>query len=99
MIFIRHTQLYVKAEHVNRFIDATRQNAIETTQEAGNVHFELLRDTDEPQHFTLIEIYDSREALNAHHDTEHYTAWREATNGMFAKESESNEYERLYPFK
>jgi autoinducer 2-degrading protein len=65
----------VLPEHIDAFIAATLANAHGARSEPGNLRFDVLRAEDNPQHFTLYEVYASAEALAAHRETPHYQRW------------------------
>jgi len=50
-------------------------------QEPGVVSFEALRSSNDPRIMLVVERYDSREAYEAHKDTDHYAAWKAASAG------------------
>ena len=84
VIQITHT---IITEHVERYIKATLVNAEETRKEPGNIRFDLLRDASDPCTFQLYEVYESREAQQAHLASAHFDAWKDAVQGVFAGRS------------
>lgn len=87
----------VHPDAVEQFVAATLENGGHTSQEPGNLRFELLRDQDNPHRFLLIEIYDDQDALDDHFVTEHFAVWRNVTDGMFKTDPVMTRYERLFP--
>jgi autoinducer 2-degrading protein len=74
-MFVLSVSIHVKPEHVEGFIAATLENARGSRSEPGNLRYDMLRDTDDPNHFLLYEVYRDAEALAAHRETPHYQKW------------------------
>ncbi|MFN7210430.1 MAG: putative quinol monooxygenase [Aggregatilineales bacterium] len=87
----------VKAEHLEAFIAATLENARHSVQEAGVARFDFIQQEDDPTHFMLIEVFYSPEAQQAHRETAHYLAWREAVAEMLAEPRVGVRYLPLFP--
>jgi (4S)-4-hydroxy-5-phosphonooxypentane-2,3-dione isomerase len=58
-------------------LEAFRINCVGSRKEPGNVRFDLLGDPDNPNRFTVYEVFASAEALAAHRATAHYRECRE----------------------
>ncbi|MCI4625135.1 MAG: antibiotic biosynthesis monooxygenase [Candidatus Magnetoovum sp. WYHC-5] len=80
--------VYVKPENVADFIAATIKNHEGSIKEPGNMRFDVLQCTDDQMRFTLYEAYESKEAVAAHKQTEHYLAWRKMVEPWMAKPRE-----------
>ena len=65
----------VKPEHVDDFLAATLANARGSRTEPGNLRYDVLRSVNDPNHFTLYEVYRDDAAVAAHRQTPHYTQW------------------------
>ena len=89
--------VFVKAEHVDDFIEATRLNHVESVKEEGNLRFDILRDEKDPTRFLLYEAYESEEAAISHKNTAHYLAWREKVAPWMEKPREGIKYKMLFP--
>jgi autoinducer 2-degrading protein len=96
-MFVTIVHCHVKPEHADAFADACRINCEASSQEPGNLRFDLLRQVDDPSRFVLYEWYADEAAARAHKDTPHYAAWREATAEMFAENRYGVRYEGLFP--
>jgi len=68
----------VKPEYVDEFIAATLANAHGSRTEPGNLRYDVLRSADDPNHFTLYEVYRDDAAMAAHRETQHYQQWAAA---------------------
>ena len=86
MIIVQITQ-HIKAEHVDRYLEATLANARETRREPGNIRFDVLRDVNDPCTFQLYEVYVDSEAQKAHLASAHFEAWKTAVLDVFTGRS------------
>ncbi len=89
--------ILVKPENVSEFIDASRDNAVNTRLEEGNLRFDVLQAEDEPGRFFFYEAYRSIEDFKAHQQTEHYFRWRESVNDHMARPREGVKHFSLFP--
>lgn len=56
-----------------------------TRAEQGCIHYNLLRDNDNPAHFTFYEAWESRALWQVHMNAPHFAAYAEATDGAVAE--------------
>lgn len=89
--------VHVKAEHLERFIEITLENAHNSIQEPGIVRFDFYQQRDDPTRFTLVEIYYKEEDQLKHRETNHYQIWRDAAVDMMAQPRQGVRYINLYP--
>jgi len=87
----------VRPGHIGDFIEATRRNHEASVQEPGNLRFDVLQSPDAPEQFVLYEAYASSEAAQAHKQTAHYLAWRDAVADWMAAPRRGIPYTGLYP--
>ncbi|RGP38093.1 antibiotic biosynthesis monooxygenase [Pseudotabrizicola alkalilacus] len=71
-MFVQLVHIRVKPDKIDAFLDAFRINYEGTTQEPGNLRFDVLQDRDEPTQFTIVEVFRTAEAVDDHRKTEHY---------------------------
>lgn len=90
-------QVQVKPDAVDGFIEACRLNHEASTQEAGNVRFDVLQLEEDPTHFVLYEAYADQDAAAAHKQTSHYQRWRDTVDDMMAAPRQGIRYHGLYP--
>ena len=64
--------VHVKPEASDRFIEATIANHRKSLKEPGNLRFDLVRETEDPDRFMIYEAYESEEAAAAHKKTPHF---------------------------
>jgi quinol monooxygenase YgiN len=92
-----HVKIQVKPECVERFMEATRENAKNSLSEPGIARFDLVQQQDDPTRFVLVEVYRDAEAPLRHKETAHYARWRDTVESMMAVPRRSVKYETLYP--
>ncbi len=80
--------IFVKPEHVAKFLEATLENHQNSIREEGNLRFDVLQRRDDPSAFTLYEAYETDEAAAAHKTTPHYLKWRKRVEPWMAKPRE-----------
>lgn len=90
---------YVKPEHVETYKDAILANAHETLKEPGVLRFDVFQDTDDPTHFSLLEVYRDEAARERHLETEHFQQFRDLVreHDVFAQSGQSDQLEALFP--
>jgi len=87
----------VKPEHIQEFIEATRENHEASIREAGNRRFDVLQSSEDPGYFILYEAYASGDDAAAHKQTEHYLRWRERVADWMVQPRHGVVYQGLYP--
>jgi len=95
---------YLKPEFIEAYRVAILENVSHSLKESGILRFEVYQDTDDPTHFSLIEMYRDQASREAHLQTEHFLKWKETVLGqeMFAKKGHGNSFtlhEPLFPDK
>jgi len=89
--------VYVKANHIEDFLKATRLNHEASILEPGNRRFDILQEEGNPEKFVLYEAYVSKEDADLHKQTEHYLAWRESVADWMAKPRQGITHIGLFP--
>jgi len=87
----------VKSGHIDDFIEATRRNHEASVLEAGNRRFDVLQSSGDPTQFVLYEAYASLADAQAHKQTAHYLAWRDAVADWMAAPRRGDPYSGLFP--
>jgi len=80
-----HVYVHVKPESIDAFTAATVENARESRREPGVIRFDVFQQMESPEHFELIEVYRTVEAVAAHKETRHYQLWRDRVADMMAE--------------
>jgi (4S)-4-hydroxy-5-phosphonooxypentane-2,3-dione isomerase len=89
--------VHVKPEFIKAFIDATRENHLESVKEPGNLRFDLIQQVNDPGRFMIYEAYNSEEAAAAHKTTPHYLTWRDRVNDFMAEPRNGVKYHIIEP--
>ena len=89
--------VWVKPDHVEAFIEASRANHLASVQEPCNSRFDVLQDAADPNKFVLYEAYATADDATAHKNTPHYLAWREAVAEMMAQPRQGVAHQGLFP--
>ncbi|MEM8572170.1 MAG: antibiotic biosynthesis monooxygenase [Pseudomonadota bacterium] len=77
-MYVQIVTLETLPENRERLLEALRRNAEGSRTEPENVRFDVLADADDPNRFTVYEVFSSEDALEAHRATAHYRACRAA---------------------
>lgn len=88
---------WVKPEFADQYIEACLANAGETRKEPGNLRFDLLRCTENPNQFFFYEVYKEEADFHKHHETAHYLKWRETVTPWMEKPREGVKYNSIAP--
>ena len=89
--------VYVKAAHIQEFINATRENHMNSVKEEGNFRFDILQDEKDPGKFVLYEAYANEKDILAHRETAHYLKWRDTVAPWMEKPREGVRHKMLFP--
>ncbi len=87
----------VKPEHIDDFIEASRQNHEASVKEPGNRRFDVLQSANDPEQFVLYEAYENAAEAAKHKETDHYLKWREAVADWMAQPRQGTAYNGLFP--
>ena len=87
----------VKPEYIKAFIEATRENHLNSVKENGNLRFDILQDAIDPGKFVLYEAYETDQAVVAHKETPHYLKWRDTVASWMDKPREGVKHKMLFP--
>ncbi len=96
-MYIVHVFAHVKADQVEAFKAATRENARNSVQEPGIARFDVIQQSDDPTRFVLVEVYRTQADTNAHKESVHYNRWREAVELLQAEPRTKIVYENVFP--
>ena len=79
------------------FMSASAFNASLSIKEMGNLRFDALRSEEQPNEFTLVEIYADDASVAKHKETKHYLQWRDDVAYLMIVPITSATYFPLYP--
>ncbi|MBV6685232.1 antibiotic biosynthesis monooxygenase [Bacillus sp. JRC01] len=74
-MIITHAELQVNPAKEEEFLAEIRTLIAASKQEEGNVDYSLKRDVENPNHFTMIEIWKDMDAVQSHNNSEHFKAF------------------------
>jgi quinol monooxygenase YgiN len=96
-MFIVHVFIHVKPECVQDFKTATLANVQNSIREEGIARFDFLEQSDDPNRFSLVEVYRHPEDAVKHKETAHYAVWRDTVADMMAEPRSSIKYSNIAP--
>lgn len=96
-MFIACVHIHVKPEYREKFIELSMENARKTREEPGNLRFDVIQSQEDENRFMLYEVYRDSSGMDAHKQTCHYAAWRDAMPAMMAEERYTEKYHPVYP--
>lgn len=79
------------------FIQSTLENARNSIQEEGIARFDFLQNKEDPNRFTLVEVYYTEGDQEKHRQTAHYLRWRDSVAEMMAEPRQGVRYINLFP--
>jgi (4S)-4-hydroxy-5-phosphonooxypentane-2,3-dione isomerase len=92
-----HVHIHIKPDVIERFREATIENARNSLQEPGVLVFDFYQNSDDPTRFVLIEVYREPEDANRHKETAHYLMWRDTVTEMMAAPRVGTKFTKIYP--
>ncbi len=96
-MLVVHVDIHVKQGYSKAFSDASLANAQASINEPGIFRFDVIQDNEDPNHFVLVEIYRTPEAVAAHKATPHYTTWATTVAPMMAEPRKGTKFTNLFP--
>ena len=96
-MLVVHVHVQVKADQVDAFVAATRENAENSVKEPGIARFDVVQQQDDPTRFVLVEVYRSVDDPAKHKETAHYQKWRDTVADMMAVPRRSVKYANVFP--
>ena len=85
----------IQAEKTDKFMDLVKQLVETTRKEVGCITYELYQDEKDASIMTMIEEWESRDALNRHMESEHFKRLVPIISEMIMKETEMNIYNKV----
>lgn len=89
--------IHVQPVFREAFIQATLENARNSIQEEGIARFDFLQNKEDPNRFTLVEVYYTEADQEKHRQTAHYLRWRDTVAEMMAEPRQGVRYINLFP--
>jgi autoinducer 2-degrading protein len=95
-MFIAAVHVFIQPERVDDFKEMIRANYEASIQEPGCVRFDVAQSQEDPTAFMLWECYVDEAARDAHRQTPHYLAFKDAFPALQAKDRYSDLYTGVY---
>lgn len=96
-MFIVHVFVQVKPGDLEDFLEATLANAKASVKEPGIIRFDVLQESDNTDHFLLVEVYRTKEDTTRHKETDHYKKWNKTVADMMAIPRTKRIYDPIFP--
>src|SRR5476649_2169311 len=96
-MYVVSVTIFVKAEHLQPFIEATLDNALNTRKEPGNLRFDVAQAEEDKARFLLYEVYRSKDDFVKHQQTAHYLRWKDAVTPWMAQPRQGIKHHSLFP--
>jgi quinol monooxygenase YgiN len=74
-MIIIHAGFKVNAEKENDFLNEIRSLVAASRAESGNISYDFMKDTEQDGAYTMVEVWESAEAVAAHNSSEHFTSF------------------------
>ena len=94
---IRIATFYLKPEHVNDFIAASKENQQNSRLEPGVATFDFYQGQDDATRFVLYEVFKSDEDFEFHKTTAHFKKWITVVPAWFIKPRDLALYREALP--
>jgi (4S)-4-hydroxy-5-phosphonooxypentane-2,3-dione isomerase len=76
----------VKPEQRGRFLEAIEEYAVTSVRdEPACLRFDVVRDSDDPDHYLFYEVYRDEEAFRAQRASDRFAGWREAADTVLSE--------------
>jgi quinol monooxygenase YgiN len=96
-MLISVVSIHIKADVLDAFIEATKENALYSRLEPGIARFDFLQQIDDPTRFTLVEVFRNEDAPAKHRETPHFLKWRDAVVDMMVEPRVNNKHINISP--
>ncbi|WP_068617930.1 putative quinol monooxygenase [Paenibacillus tuaregi] len=74
-MIIIHAEMKVNREAEAEFLESVQELIESSRAEAGNVSYQLLKDTDQDNTYLMVEQWKDQEAVEAHNASSHFQAF------------------------
>ena len=86
---------YANPDHLDEALSLCRELVEITRREKGCISYGVYRDAEHPELLTMIEEWESREALNAHLQSEHFTRIVPQLGRLMTRTADMNVYMQI----
>lgn len=74
-MIIVHAKMQIQATARTQFLEEMKTLQAASRQEQGNISYELLEHTEQPNTYIMIEVWKDQEAIAAHNASSHFQAF------------------------
>jgi len=92
---VTHVDLATNGDRLAAATKVLEEFAAESQKDPGNIRFELLVQDGRLNHFTIIEVWQTREAFEAHSSAEHTKRFREKIQPVMGSPFDERLHSRL----
>ncbi|PKG24854.1 putative quinol monooxygenase [Niallia nealsonii] len=83
-MIIIHAAMTVKEDKQDEFLQEVQQLVEDTKKEAGNITYQLLKNTSETNVYTMVEVWKDMEAVASHNKSEHFVGFTQKARDFLA---------------
>ncbi|MFK8793182.1 putative quinol monooxygenase [Planococcus plakortidis] len=91
-MMIIHAHLQVKPDQKQAFLNESKILIDASRQERGNVLYDLMKSVEKDGHFTMVEVWEDAQAIEAHNASKHFTAFSKKAAGFMSAPMELKVY-------
>lgn len=92
-MLVIHAEILIQPEHVETFIQLADSFVSTSQAEEGNIRYTLMVDLYQSNLFTMVEEWESQEAVSAHEQSAHFLKYVQDTKDMTAAPLKVKVYE------
>lgn len=74
-MIVVHAKMQIQATARTQFLEEMKTLQAASRQEQGNISYELLEHTEQPNTYIMIEVWKDQEAIAAHNASSHFQAF------------------------
>ncbi|MED4256510.1 MULTISPECIES: putative quinol monooxygenase [Bacillaceae] len=83
-MIIIHAHLQIKPDQEQAFLEEAKPLILGSRAEEGNISYDLMKSTEQEHHYTVVELWKDKEAIEFHHKSEHFTAFVQKAQAFMA---------------
>ena len=87
----------VRSEHVKAFVEATIEEVRTSLKDPGVIQIDVLRASNEPAHFVLHEVFETRAVGLQHLEMTHFKQWQSTIKPLLVESPHAVAYDYVYP--
>lgn len=92
-MIICHAHIKVQPEHRETFLEQVQEVIAGSQAEAGNISYQLYEDTQQVNHFVMVEEWKDQEATEFHRGTDHFKRFIQNAKDLLSEPLRVKRYE------